>query len=105
MYTNCIEIVKSLLLSSLSGLVLYSYSIDNLIFLGDKTVRVYHAKDFKELPYSPIKVFRYGVNSVIFDKQEKYLASACNDGNAYVFQLTESEAKVIVFIYVSCITR
>ena len=64
-------------------------------FQGDKTVRVYSAKNFAELPYSPIKVFRYGVNFVAFDKKGKYFASASNDGKAHIFHPTKTEAKVI----------
>uniref|UniRef100_F6VAM8 WD repeat, SAM and U-box domain-containing protein 1 n=1 Tax=Ciona intestinalis TaxID=7719 RepID=F6VAM8_CIOIN len=54
---------------------------------GDKTLRVYSATTFTELPYSPIKIFKYGVNFVKFDKSGSLLASACSDGKAHLFQV------------------
>uniref|UniRef100_F7AE45 WD repeat, SAM and U-box domain-containing protein 1 n=1 Tax=Ciona intestinalis TaxID=7719 RepID=F7AE45_CIOIN len=62
---------------------------------GDKTLRVYSATTFTELPYSPIKIFKYGVNFVKFDKSGSLLASACSDGKAHLFQLSETDYQVV----------
>ncbi|CAK8697417.1 unnamed protein product [Clavelina lepadiformis] len=62
---------------------------------GDKTVRVYSTSNFQELPYSPINVFKYGVNFVVFNTTGSLLATACSDGKAHLFCLSDSDAQIV----------
>ncbi|XP_076811746.1 WD repeat, SAM and U-box domain-containing protein 1-like [Clavelina lepadiformis] len=62
---------------------------------GDKTVRVYSVLNFQELPYSPINIFKYGVNSLTFNNDESMLATACSDGKAHLFCLTDKKAEIV----------
>nr|CAB3267740.1 WD repeat, SAM and U-box domain-containing protein 1 [Phallusia mammillata] len=63
---------------------------------GDKSVRVYELESFKELSYSPIKSFQYGVNHVTFNKDGSVLAAAGTDGKAHLFKLSKKQADVLV---------
>ena len=66
--------------------------------IGDKTLRLYSLPSFQELHYSPVSVFKYGVNFTTFDQCGSLLATADSDGKAHVFKVTPEAAQVKVLL-------
>lgn len=56
---------------------------------GDKSIRVFSAKDFSEKAYSPLNHHKYGVNCVTFNANGNHMASASMDGSAVVWEFLE----------------
>ncbi|KAJ0070441.1 hypothetical protein NL108_010681 [Boleophthalmus pectinirostris] len=58
---------------------------------GDKTLRVYSAADFSELPYSPLSGHGYGVHCCCFTSCGSYLLSCSTDGAIAVWSARTGE--------------
>ena len=77
----------------------YQFTYPFLLFnTGDKTLRLYSLPSFQELQYSPVSVFKYGVNFTTFDRCGNLLATADSDGKAHVFKVTPEAAQVYVLL-------
>jgi len=62
---------------------------------GDKNLRIYKNESFVEVPYSPLKLFKYGINSVTFNNDGSLLSTGDTDGKAHVFRLTASSYEIV----------
>lgn len=66
---------------------------------GDKSIRVYSAKDFTEKFYSPLLAHKFSVNCVTFDVTGRLLATASTDGTAHIWLLSENEASILTVFH------
>ena len=63
-------------------------------FLRDKTIRLYKwlpGDKFEELPHSPLKGHKYGINCVTFSPFGSKLASASTDGLTIIWDVKVNE--------------
>ncbi|XP_041857271.1 WD repeat, SAM and U-box domain-containing protein 1-like isoform X2 [Melanotaenia boesemani] len=58
---------------------------------GDKSLRVYNATDFSELPFSPLTGHGYGVHSCCFSSCGSFLLSCSTDGSTMVWRSETGE--------------
>ncbi|XP_028991610.1 WD repeat, SAM and U-box domain-containing protein 1-like isoform X2 [Betta splendens] len=63
---------------------------------GDKTLRVYDAADFAELPCSPLAGHDYGVHCCCFSACGRYLLSCSTDGSVVAWRPRSGEAAAVL---------
>ncbi|XP_026150647.1 WD repeat, SAM and U-box domain-containing protein 1 [Mastacembelus armatus] len=63
---------------------------------GDKTLRVYKAQDFSELPFSPLSGHDYGVHCCCFTSCGSYLVSCSTDGSAMMWSSCTGEVAAVL---------
>ena len=62
----------------------------------DKTLRVYDAADFSELPFSPLSGHGYGVHCCRFSSCGRFLASCSTDGTVVVWGSDAGDAEAVL---------
>lgn len=62
----------------------------------DKTVRVYSAADFSELPFSPLAGHGYGVHCCCFSPCGRYLASCSTDATTMVWSMESGDIGAVL---------
>ncbi|XP_063789746.1 WD repeat, SAM and U-box domain-containing protein 1 [Pseudophryne corroboree] len=60
----------------------------------DKTIRVYTLKDFKELPFSPLRGHTYAVHCCCFSPNQSVLASCSTDGKTILWSMGNGQILV-----------
>ncbi|XP_041433517.1 WD repeat, SAM and U-box domain-containing protein 1 [Xenopus laevis] len=62
----------------------------------DKTIRVYSLKDFKELPFSPLKGHTYAVHWCCFAPDKPILASCSTDGKTILWSMHNGQMLAVL---------
>uniref|UniRef100_A0AAY5L6F4 WD repeat, SAM and U-box domain-containing protein 1 n=1 Tax=Esox lucius TaxID=8010 RepID=A0AAY5L6F4_ESOLU len=63
---------------------------------ADKTLRIYHTRDFSEVSYSPLSGHGYGVHCCCFSACGQYLASCSTDGSTVVWSTVTGEIEAVL---------
>ncbi|XP_061609355.1 WD repeat, SAM and U-box domain-containing protein 1 [Phyllopteryx taeniolatus] len=63
---------------------------------GDKTVRVYHTRDFSELAFSPLEGHGYSVHCCCFSPCGQFLASCSTDATTLVWSMATGEIEAVL---------
>ncbi|XP_076852475.1 WD repeat, SAM and U-box domain-containing protein 1 [Brachyhypopomus gauderio] len=63
---------------------------------ADKTIRVYHTRDFTELPFSPLSGHGYGVHCCCFSPCGQFLASCSTDATTVVWAMNTGEIEAVL---------
>jgi len=73
-------------------------SFSTLLFAtcsGDKSLQVYNLDDFTEVDYSPIKIFKYGVNNIRFNKSGHLLLTSNTEGSCHILKVTKTACEIL----------
>ncbi|KAM9765174.1 WD repeat, SAM and U-box domain-containing protein 1 isoform 2-T6 [Menidia menidia] len=63
---------------------------------GDKTLRVYNARDFSELPFSPLTGHGYSVHCCCFSACGHFLASCSTDATVVVWSMLSGDIEAVL---------
>ncbi|XP_008402654.1 WD repeat, SAM and U-box domain-containing protein 1 [Poecilia reticulata] len=63
---------------------------------GDKTLRIYNAEDFSELPFSPLKGHGYSVHCCCFSPCGQLLVSCSTDATAVVWSTVTGDIEAVL---------
>ncbi|PWA18926.1 WD repeat, SAM and U-box domain-containing protein 1 isoform X2 [Gambusia affinis] len=63
---------------------------------GDKTLRVYNAEDFSELPFSPLKGHSYSVHCCCFSPCGQFLVSCSTDATTLVWSMVTGKIEAVL---------
>ena len=63
---------------------------------GDKTIRLYSAADFSELPFSPLSGHGYGVHCCRFSSCGSFLLSCSTDGSARLWSSDTGDVAAVL---------
>lgn len=63
---------------------------------GDKTLRIYNAEDFSELPFSPLKGHSYSVHCCCFSPCGQFLVSCSTDATTLVWSMVTGGIEAVL---------
>uniref|UniRef100_A0A3B4HDC4 Uncharacterized protein n=1 Tax=Pundamilia nyererei TaxID=303518 RepID=A0A3B4HDC4_9CICH len=63
---------------------------------GDKTLRIYDARDFSELPFSPLTGHGYSVHCCCFSNCGQFLASCSTDATTVIWSMVSGEIEAVL---------
>uniref|UniRef100_A0A3Q3CXB0 Uncharacterized protein n=1 Tax=Haplochromis burtoni TaxID=8153 RepID=A0A3Q3CXB0_HAPBU len=63
---------------------------------GDKTLRIYDARDFSELPFSPLTGHGYSVHCCCFSTCGQFLASCSTDATTVIWSMVSGEIEAVL---------
>lgn len=63
---------------------------------GDKTLRIYNADDFSELPFSPLSGHGYSVHCCCFSACGQFLASCSTDATTVVWSMVTGDIEAVL---------
>ncbi|XP_063329836.1 WD repeat, SAM and U-box domain-containing protein 1 isoform X1 [Pelmatolapia mariae] len=63
---------------------------------GDKTLRIYDARDFSELPFSPLTGHGYSVHCCCFSACGQFLASCSTDATTVIWSMVSGEIEAVL---------